>query len=155
MHLKISTLIFIICTLQACSQVNKNINPLTNSEKEMEYNKLTPEEERIIIHKGTEAPFTGKLLANKDKGTYVCRRCRTPLYLSEDKFESHCGWPSFDEEIKGAVKRVPDTDGRRTEIICSHCEAHLGHVFIGEELTDKNTRHCVNSLSLEFVPAQK
>jgi peptide methionine sulfoxide reductase msrA/msrB len=114
--------------------------------------KLTKEEESVIIHKGTEAPFTGKFFAFWEKGTYICKKCCSQLYRSENKFESHCGWPSFDDEISGAVKRTPDPDGRRTEISCVKCGAHLGHVFVGERFTEKNTRHCVNSISMDFIP---
>jgi methionine-R-sulfoxide reductase len=114
---------------------------------------LTKAESHVINDKGTETPFTGKYTNFKEKGTYVCKKCGAALYYSTDKFVSDCGWPSFDNEIKGAVIRIPDPDGMRTEIECANCGAHLGHVFTGEHLTAKNVRHCVNSVSLEFVPA--
>ena len=122
------------------------------SERRAKYKKLTKEEEGVIIRKGTEEPFTGKYNAFWERGTYVCKRCGAPLYRSESKFDAGCGWPSFDDEIPGAVKRFPDADGVRTEITCANCSAHLGHVFVGEEFTKKNTRHCVNSISIDFIP---
>ena len=121
----------------------------------MEYNKLTKEEEDVIVRKGTEWAGTGKYDKFFEKGTYFCKRCNASLYKSDTKFDAHCGWPAFDDEIKGAVKRIRDADGSRTEIVCAKCDAHLGHVFVGEGLTAKNTRHCVNSISMTFVPDKK
>ena len=124
------------------------------SQEKLPYNSLSKQETYVIENKGTEAPFTGKFTDYTGKGTYVCKKCGAALYYSSSKFKSDCGWPSFDDEIKGAVKRYPDPDGMRTEIECANCGAHPGHVFTGERLTAKNTRHCVNSVSIDFIPAQ-
>ncbi|WP_129714630.1 methionine-R-sulfoxide reductase [Pedobacter sp. SYP-B3415] len=139
----------------ACAQKKQKQETTRKETTKMGWNELTPEETRVIVNKGTEYPGTGKLLNNKEKGTYTCKRCNAALYRSESKFESHCGWPSFDDEIKGAVKRIPDPDGSRTEIVCANCGGHLGHVFLGEGFTSKDTRHCVNSVSMNFVADKK
>jgi len=141
-HILTYSILFIFAAMstEACSQ------------EKLPFNDLSKAESYVINDKGTETPFTGKFTNHKGKGTYVCRKCGAALYYSSDKFESDCGWPSFDDEIKGAVKRSPDTDGIRTEITCTACGAHLGHIFTGERMTTKNIRHCVNSVSLDFVP---
>lgn len=137
--------------LISCSK-GQNTNIQYFKSKEMKYNVLTEEEKKVILYKATERPFTGEYDNFFEKGLYACKQCNAPLFHSSAKFHSGCGWPSFDEEIQGAVLRIPDRDGMRTEIICANCGGHLGHVFEGEGFTPKNTRHCVNSLSLRFIP---
>jgi len=147
MKILLFILLTTLITVTGCTQT------VQNKKSAMYYRPLTKEEERVIIHKGTEAPFTGKYNNFFEKGTYVCKQCGASLYNSTSKFKSDCGWPSFDDEIPGAIIHKPDPDGQRTEIECANCGAHLGHIFIGEGLTAKNTRHCVNSVSIEFIPA--
>ena len=133
---------------QQSSARESKVSKETNSQ----FNKLTDFEKYVLLKKGTERPFVGKYTDTDDAGTYICRRCNAPLYRSDHKFHSDCGWPAFDDELPGAVTRIPDKDGFRTEIVCSNCGGHLGHVFLGERLTAKNTRHCVNSVSMVLVP---
>lgn len=121
----------------------------------MAYNKLTEEEQQVIVGKGTEPPFSGEYDNFYKDGTYICRRCSAPLFSSKSKFDAGCGWPAFDENFPNAVLRIPDSDGARTEIQCSNCHGHLGHVFTGEHMTNKDTRHCVNSLSIRFIPKEQ
>lgn len=147
------SLFLMAVTVNCSSQKNnkKEVEMTEETPNNLKLNKLTESEKYVIINKGTDRPFTGEYTDKFEQGTYICRQCEAPLYTSDSKFHSGCGWPSFDQEIKGAVTKVPDADGRRIEIICTKCKGHLGHVFYGEELTDKNTRHCVNTTSLKFI----
>ena len=149
--------ILLFFSFTSCAQENRDNLRTTENKKhqlseKMKYNELTNAEERVILLKETERPYSGEYLNNKKEGTYICKRCDAPLFRSSDKFDAHCGWPSFDDAIEGAVKRVKDSDGVRTEVICSNCGAHLGHVFLNEGFTTKQTRHCINSISLKFIP---
>ncbi len=137
------------------NQANAKETAVSEEKAPTKYNRLNAFETWVILRKGTERAFTGEFTDKKDPGTYICRRCNAPLYNSEDKFESHCGWPSFDDEIKDAVRKTRDADGFRVEITCMNCGGHLGHVFYGEGFTERNTRHCVNSVSMQFVAKGK
>jgi peptide-methionine (R)-S-oxide reductase len=156
MNTKLIVITLLTCSLQACSQQTPKTmdnNQTQTKHDTTHWRKLTPEEAYVIVNKGTERPGTGKLLNNTVKGIYTCRRCGAPLFTSSDKFPSECGWPSFDDAIKGAILKIPDADGERTEIECANCGAHLGHVFTGEHMTAKDTRYCVNSIAMDFIPA--
>jgi len=160
----IISLFIVSIAVSACSQSQNQLssNPKTTTTKNLQvmtdstnWNDLTPEEERVIVNKGTEMIWQGEYVDNHDDGTYLCKRCNAPLFTSDAKFDSGSGWPAFDDCIEGAVEEVPDRDGYRTEIVCSNCKGHLGHVFKGEHFTSKNTRHCVNSISMQFIPEEE
>ena len=144
-----------VTAFTACSQPQNQVSTISNLEimkDSNSWNELTSDEERVIVNKGTEMIWKGEFVNNHDDGTYTCKRCNNPLFASDSKFESGSGWPAFDDAIDGAVKEIPDADGSRTEIVCANCEGHLGHVFKGENMTSNNTRHCVNSISMNFIP---
>ncbi len=143
-----ATLIFVACLILLTSS-------MVNGEGDLEYRELTAEEENVIIHGGTEMPNSGLYVESFENGIYTCKQCNAPLYMSETKFQAHCGWPAFDLAVQGAVEMIPDDDGIRTEIRCAACGGHLGHVFTGEGYTERNTRHCVNSISMNFIPADR
>jgi methionine-R-sulfoxide reductase len=151
--MKTLSVAFLLFLVYSCGAQSADQSVMPTDSTGTKYNKLTPWQEQVIEYKATDRPYTGDYYTKKDKGIYICRRCNNPLYNSEDKFDSHCGWPSFDDEIEGSVTRVPDADGMRVEIICNNCKGHLGHVFLGEGFTDKDTRHCVNTSSILFVPS--
>ena len=152
-YIGMKTIYYLICLffVVACNAQTSTHKSSKSPQTEMKFNVLTEAEQRVILNKGTEYPGTSEFTDSEANGTYICKQCNQPLYTSATKFNSHCGWPSFDDEIAGAVTRVRDADGRRTEIVCSNCQGHLGHVFEGEMMTPKNTRHCVNGISMNFV----
>ena len=156
-HTFLGTLLFSLITLTACNaqQDTTTMAKQLTVDQTKKYNELTPQQKDVILNKATDRPFTGEYYQKDDNGLYICRQCNNPLYNSADKFEAHCGWPSFDDEIEGAVTQIPDADGSRVEIVCNNCHGHLGHVFVGEGFTDKDTRHCVNTSSILFVPAKE
>lgn len=145
--------LFLVISCMNAQEKNTDFEPTVTDPSQ--FNPLNKAEKRVIIDKGTERPWTGKYTKHYEKGIYTCKQCDAHLYNSSSKFNSNCGWPSFDDEIDGAVTRLPDPDGRRTEIVCTNCGAHLGHVFLGEGFTETNTRHCVNSISMNFIPVSE
>ncbi len=153
-QLSVLIALLLLVLFNACAQKSQVSHPtnlppvITDPAK---YNKLTANEAGIILHKGTERAFTGDYYNTKKEGIYICKQCNNPLFRSSDKFDSGTGWPSFDDYIPGGVEEVPDADGYRTEIVCANCGGHLGHVFMNEGFTDKQTRHCANSASLQFI----
>jgi len=153
---KMKNMLLLVSVLFLLAGYDNVMAQSTNNERDtMKLNDLTAKEKHIMLDKGTEVPYSGEYVDNLATGTYICKQCDAPLFSSFHKFDSHCGWPSFDNSIEGAVKRIADPDGKRTEIICANCDGHLGHVFLDEGYTPKQTRHCVNSLSMKFIPASE